>query len=264
MHYGELPPPENLAHIIRCFWFLRGAGAGEVQPVVPDGRAEIVLHLGEPFGMVTGGGLARQADALISGQLTRPVYLGPLGGADVVGIRFRTAAAGPALGISMDTLRDHVVAIDDVMRGWRTRLLRAASGAARPEARAARLAEVLAGRLSDRLDPVVSTASSRLSAGQAIANLAADAGISERTLERRMHAAVGYSPRTLRQVMRFRRAFRALEAGVPPARVALDTGYHDQAHLTREFRRFAGAPPAAFFQAQPDLAAAMMSEPYKT
>jgi transcriptional regulator GlxA family with amidase domain len=32
----------------------------------------------------------------------------------------------------------------------------------------------------------------------------------------------------------------------PLARLAVERGYHDQAHMTREFREFAGLPPAAY------------------
>ena len=44
---------------------------------------------------------------------------------------------------------------------------------------------------------------------------------------------------------RFEKALRAVRAGDAPALglVAAQAGYADQAHLTREFRQFAGFPP---------------------
>ena len=58
--YLELPAPPPLDALIHCFWFLRGPMARpEVQSVVPDGRMEIVLHLGEPFSEVGPDGVAR-------------------------------------------------------------------------------------------------------------------------------------------------------------------------------------------------------------
>jgi transcriptional regulator GlxA family with amidase domain len=72
--------------------------------------------------------------------------------------------------------------------------------------------------------------------------------ISERQLLRRFDAAVGYGPKTLHRVMRFCRVVDAMYAGrgcVDLAAVACQTGYADQAHLTREVTKMAGVTPAA-------------------
>jgi len=42
------------------------------------------------------------------------------------------------------------------------------------------------------------------------------------------------------------RARALLLDGVPPARVAVECGFHDQPHLTRHFRRQVGTTPAAY------------------
>jgi transcriptional regulator GlxA family with amidase domain len=84
--------------------------------------------------------------------------------------------------------------------------------------------------------------------------------VSPRTVERKVLGATGLPPSLLRRVLRFRRAFRML--GDAPrgtwARVAAGAGYFDQAHLIRDFRRFAGSAPAEFFRAEPDLAVSIM------
>ncbi|WP_250005120.1 AraC family transcriptional regulator [Actinoplanes sp. M2I2] len=41
-------------------------------------------------------------------------------------------------------------------------------------------------------------------------------------------------------------ARKLLLQGMPPARVAVDTGFHDQAHLTRHFTRHVSVPPARY------------------
>src|SRR4026209_2225294 len=98
--YSELPAPPPLDALIHCFWFLRGPmGGAPAQPVLPDGRMEIVLHLAEPFAEVDSSGVPRsQPAALLAGQLTRPIHLMPRGDSDVIGIRFRSAGARSLLG----------------------------------------------------------------------------------------------------------------------------------------------------------------------
>ena len=41
-------------------------------------------------------------------------------------------------------------------------------------------------------------------------------------------------------------ARRKLLDGEPAARVAVEVGFHDQAHLTRHFRRYVGTTPARY------------------
>lgn len=65
-------------------------------------------------------------------------------------------------------------------------------------------------------------------------------GLSERQLHRRSLAAFGYGPKTLARVLRLVRALRLVREGVPPASVAVTTGYADQAHLSREVGALTG------------------------
>ena len=84
-----------------------------------------------------------------------------------------------------------------------------------------------------------------------VGDVAARLGVGERQLLRRCRAAAGYGPATLRRVLRFRRFVARVDAGEGRpggpdlARLAADTGYADQAHLTHECARLAGLPPAA-------------------
>jgi AraC-like DNA-binding protein len=82
--------------------------------------------------------------------------------------------------------------------------------------------------------------------------LAARVGVSTRHLTTLFGREVGRSPKTVSMLMRFQHATAEIARSARPhgrvdlARVAADTGYYDQAHLTREFVRFAGAPPRAW------------------
>jgi len=65
-----------------------------------------------------------------------------------------------------------------------------------------------------------------------------------RSLQRRFLHAAGMSHAALRQVERARRAAMLLREGMTPGDVALETGYFDQAHLTRSLHRLIGLTPA--------------------
>jgi AraC-like DNA-binding protein len=71
-----------------------------------------------------------------------------------------------------------------------------------------------------------------------------------RRLSERFGAEVGVSPKAAARIARFHRARRRLQSA-PEDRLsdlAIDCGYYDQAHLAREFRELAGAPPSQWLQ----------------
>lgn len=82
--------------------------------------------------------------------------------------------------------------------------------------------------------------------------LADRVGVSARWMTALFQREVGRSPKTVSMLMRFQHATARIAASarrngrVDLAAVAADTGYWDQAHLTREFGRFAGLPPRAW------------------
>ena len=263
MDYLELSPPPPLDRVVHRFWFLRTGAAAEssgMQTIVPDGRCEIVLHLGEPFAELDGAGRASpQRRALVAGQLTAPFRLASRPGADVIGIRLRTGAAHRLVAPQRE-LTGRVVPLADVVRGLEPRLLDAARTETDLRRRAASLGAALARALSPRPTGALEAAVALLESGRpgTIGELARSVGLTPRTLQRRFRAEVGIGPTLLRRILRFRAAFRLLER-LPPgrwSRVAPRAGYFDQAHLIRDFRRFAGGAPSVFFGGGPELARA--------
>jgi AraC-like DNA-binding protein len=103
-------------------------------------------------------------------------------------------------------------------------------------------------------DPLVRAAVAALDRPRAhVAAVAAELGVSPRQLQRRIAAAVGYGPKTLARVLRFRR-LQALPTA-PLIELALEAGYADQAHMTAEVTRLAGVSPVRFLKDRPATAA---------
>ncbi len=79
--------------------------------------------------------------------------------------------------------------------------------------------------------------------GRSVAELAKQQGVSERTLQRHFKGLSLPSLGFWRQLGRARRAVQALPCRVPLTEIALEYGYSDQAHMTREFVRWFGKTP---------------------
>lgn len=93
-----------------------------------------------------------------------------------------------------------------------------------------RLAQALAALASHRL----------------VRRAASDVGLSERSLERLLRRHTGRPPGWWRRLARVRGAARGLADGAGLAEIAVDHGFSDQAHMTREFRRWFGVTPGRF------------------
>jgi AraC-like DNA-binding protein len=86
----------------------------------------------------------------------------------------------------------------------------------------------------------------QLTCPPALADLAAGAGLSRYQLLRAFRAEVGMPPYAWLAQHRVARARLLLEHGHRPAEAATLTGFADQAHLTRWFRRVVGVTPGAY------------------
>lgn len=81
---------------------------------------------------------------------------------------------------------------------------------------------------------------------QAIAELAAMEGISEYALIRAYRKRFSITPLQHLMSLRVECACELLSEGASPADVAAETGFADQAHLTRVFKQRVGTTPAAY------------------
>ena len=185
----------------------------------------------------------------MAGPDTGPVPTTMTAGTVVLGVRFRPSAGGAALGIPLSELRDRRVDLAD-LRPDQARRLPATLDL---DTAAVRTVAVTAALVADGApDPAVTRAARLLRDPQARAEeVAADVGLSLRQLRRRCHVAVGYGPKTLQRVLRFRRFVSRIDAypegpdGLDLAALAAEAGYADQAHLTRECGQLSGLTPAA-------------------
>ncbi len=127
--------------------------------------------------------------------------------------------------------------------------------AATPRAALDELQSFVAHRAGE-LDPLVDAAVRHLMPWQGAgpATLPALLSLSERQLRRRCRAAAGVGPKELHRILRLQGFVARVRASIdrpgPPdvalARWAVEAGYHDQAHLTRECRRLLGVPPGEY------------------
>jgi AraC-like DNA-binding protein len=251
--FRERLPAQGLESHLVCVWVQRVMRSSPpyAHRTVPNGSIEIVCRIGEApeiVGLQTG---------------TREELIPP--GTDVVGVRFRPGAAPAVLGMPASEFVDVAVDADEVWGRGTVRLAEAIAGAATPEDAAATLEAEVRARLEGQspqwrglslrhdaqLDPLVAKMVRRLLTARRddVSAVASSLYVSERQLRRRCEKAVGIGPKALQRMLRFER-FLALtrrhdSKRAELARLAIEAGYADQSHLSREAVRLAGRTPRA-------------------
>jgi AraC-like DNA-binding protein len=236
--YAESAPAEALRRHVACLWTARFGDDGEphTDRIIPDGCIDMVW---------TGGRLT------VAGPDTGWTPLVGEAGASFAGIRFRPGLAPVILGTPASALVDARVDAAELVGERANRLIERLADAGSPaaavrEIQAAIVAWLPASAPSDRIVEGAVAALRAAPTATPVARLARELGTSERQLNRRCLAAVGYGPKVLHRVLRLRR-FLAL-AAAPGARglavLAAEAGFADQAHLTRDCLALTGLSPA--------------------
>jgi AraC-like DNA-binding protein len=226
--YVERPVRKSLEPLLVCAWI--DPAVEQRHPVLPDACIDIVWNGSELH---------------VAGPATGPSPI--LGHTTYLGIRFQPGVAPSALGVAASELLDRSVPLRELwgasVHELEERLAAAPSGGSGvlEEAILARRESLAAP------DPLISQLLHRFSQVETrpagVETLAAQLGVSERTLRRRCEIAIGYGPKTLQRILRFRHGLRLVRDRVPLVTAAQWAGYVDQAHLSYEFQRLAGATP---------------------
>ena len=263
MRYKEYAASPKLAPVVYCLWTLEGHARefADVQPILPDGRPEIILHLGDPFDRIgPTGARERQPATIFAGQLVGPLTLRPVGSIAVVGIRLHPHGAAALLDESQEDLVGATIDVGDLAP-----VLARALDEVRARTRSVGVAVHLVQQCLEtcvddsRVDRRVAIAVGyvrRTHGCVTVDQLATHVGVSARHLERTFKRTVGLSPKRLARITRFQRALRVLEtrdSPQPGTYTAATCGYADQAHFVRDFRELAGCPPGAHLLRQAEL-----------
>lgn len=221
---------------------------------LPSPWLTVIVTLDDPLSVVAHPDPAQppeEFDALVGGLHTVPTLVAHGGRQSGVQLAVHPLAARRLLGVPAGDLAGRDLHADDVLGPLAGEVQDRLREAPSWRARFALLDTALldAAVLRDGCRPPdreLVHAWSLLRAGRGtVAEVAGAVGWSPRRLSARFAAEVGLSPQETARVARFDRARRELQArpGCGLAGLAARHGWYDQAHMTRDFTRFAGLSP---------------------
>jgi AraC-like DNA-binding protein len=163
---------------------------------------------------------------------------------------------------------NRTLGLDDVIGAPARRLQAELHDAPTWEARFAILDRVIASRVAASRSPSRELTWSweeltRTAGRVKIAALVDEVGWSERHFAHEFRHQLGMTPKAFARVLRFARVVKQLTMRGQPRLVdiALDCGYYDQAHFTRDFRTFAGITPTELLASRGPDESGFLPEP---
>jgi AraC-like DNA-binding protein len=251
MQHQEFEPPEDLRDSIECFWYT-SIDFGEQQSgfeVVPDGFAEIIFHFGSDCSISYDGSLQPLPSPFMVGLLNQPVHFYAKKRLEIIGVRCFPWTVFDLL--ELPSGKDGVRVFEHPIAQLQSALN----------------ARINAGKIADAVDHVkdfflkarlgIATDSTLSKAGVAmrdangtmpVTQVAAAAHATVRTLERKFKESSGHTVKDVSGLMRFEQVRNQLwiDPDINLAGLALELGYADQSHLSKEFKRYSGTTPGAF------------------
>lgn len=241
---------------VTLLWDVEGTVNYSRESILPSGHVELLFNLASDQYLLDPADFERRTrydTVWVSGLQQRNIVVESAGYSHLIGIRFTPLGAWRFFGVPMEELRDRVIDADQVFGREMLRLRSRLLSLRRPIDRLNRLAEFVLGRIDDgpELYSGVVSAMDRIVAkrgGEPISKLVDLAGCSHRHLIRKFREQVGVGPKRFGEILRLQGAAEKLKRAPASnlADLALSSGYYDQAHFNRAFRKFAGASPRQF------------------
>jgi len=251
----ELIPCWPLRRYVQLIWLFESeADDGALPPerIVPDGIVELVLHYRRPMAIRFAGQRfeLQPASSLVS-QASKFVEIAPQSSTGLVSVRFYPWGGYHFFRQPVSEIANQCVPAAEI---WGRDILRLEDRLAQAISSADRIRLVesfLLGQLLQHGKPETQgllRGFRHSPADQQIRDFCKQAGVSERTFERRCRAALGMSPKEYRRLARFLRACSRLRSDTPGSmtEVAQACGYFDQAHFNHDFKALAGLTPGQF------------------
>jgi AraC-like DNA-binding protein len=224
---------------------------------LPTEEAPLIINFGAPFHLFAPGGVRRDRDlgSFITGAYDTFQFVESAGASSGVQVNLTLLGIRLLVGRPIEDMTNRALAPEEVFGVFARELTDRLYDAPSWDARFACLDHALGGRMHDPRDvPAgVRCAWHRLVAsrgGARIGSIVQEVGWSQRHFIAQFTRELGVSPKVFARMLRFGRVVRALRIGQAAdlADLAVRAGYHDQSHLTRDVREFAGTTPAALRQ----------------
>ena len=258
--YQEHAPAPALAPFVDRYWtFTTGGTERDTTPeqcCIPLGMSELMLHLRGPYcaGLVQGRWTTFPR-VYFTGIALQPLVWTMNGASSMLGARLKPEGMLRLFRLPLDGICDSYADAWPLLDARERRAVEHILRSAGPQEAVQRFEQLLMAQL-EQLPAVEDRFVQALLRMRAQGHTWDKAAVNDvlfvgdRQMQRLFKARLGLTPKAYFKLMRFREAYDRSRAARRVDWIGLATllGYSDQAHLIRDFKRYAGATPQAFLQ----------------
>ncbi|GAB2625095.1 helix-turn-helix domain-containing protein [Pseudactinotalea suaedae] len=253
MIFVQRPAPARLAGIATRLWFIEAVPVARYEKILPMPSVHVIANLSDPYRIVDRAGTAALVShVFVSGLQNEYLVIESPDPIRHVGVELTATGLGA---LAPDAPRETAGHVGDAS----AHLVGLAIIAARigriadPDRILSELEDYLLALPQHPTDPLAEAAVRMLEeeSERPVSDIALALGVSHRALVSRFRRATGTTPKLHAQVLRFHRLLDAVHAsdGRPEwSTLAVASGYYDQPHVIREFRRFSGWTPVEYIR----------------
>ena len=247
----EAGPAAGLTGAVHGYgWWGEETSSFDTRRELASTSGVFIVNLGSDLEIVDAAGTLHRLGAgqgFIGGMACATSLSRSTGAMEGIHVNAPLSTLGRIAGVPPSELGDRVVSLEDLPRGALRSLGARLQDTPDRETQWGVLDNLIAGRLaaSEPEDPATAYLLARLSAGWRVEALAKELGWSRKRLAGHLRERIGIEPRAFAGLVRFERFSKLIQAepGTALAAAAIDAGYADQAHLTREVVRYAQVTP---------------------
>ncbi|SHF82115.1 Helix-turn-helix domain-containing protein [Fodinibius roseus] len=258
MIYREYKPSPQLAVYVECYWSAKAEQPpfNEQESLIPDGTIELMFNFGDHYSQVIDDREKLIKGSHVIGIRKQSLFISQTSKQNFFSIRFKPGGFFPFFKIPVYKFANGFYQISELFNRELNTLEYQLYEAANNRKRVEIIEQFLLNKLSQQPEDFafVQTCAKRLVTDSSctVEHLADQFSSNYKTIERKFLDVIGLTPSKLRTVKRFNQAVHAMYSGNynSLAEIAYASGYYDQSHFIRQFKKLASATPRQFLEQQ--------------
>ncbi len=268
--YKEYKPDHTLKSIIKCYWLVENSEKPHItveQKIIPDNYIDIIYNFGDRYLLETDNEEIIVPQSFVVGMMSKPVKIKINSKVKIFGIRLNPGYAYSLFRLNLHELSDTRIEVTALRKEIAVLINSICEKHNNIEGLINSMNEMFRNLRKnwfiDHEAIAIVSLIERNMGGRTISEIAQSLGISKRQIERKFNKYIGLSPKIFSRITRFQQTVKQINSHFDQdfATIPYHTGFYDQSHFIKDFKRFSGDTPAYYLRSIQDYIPANLVSP---